>query len=273
MLNIGDFSRITSISIRMLRYYDQNDILKPHVIDEDSGYRYYERDQIFWAGQIRFLRDIGFSTAMIKEILTNYHEPIEVKKYMKLRLLELQAEASTIEDNIQNLQKAMNMLDKEDIIMNYEVQIKTIPAVFAVTRRGMIPTYEKEGLMWSGMCSEIAALQMDLPYTKDQQTRCYFYDEGYKEQDVDIEIAACIEPGSYKDTENLKFKKLVEKKVASITFRGDYAQTGEVTMALAQWFSAHEYEMDGVQFMIYHVGYMLSQNPEEFVTEICWPIK
>lgn len=63
MFKIGDFSRITSISIRMLRYFDQNDILKPGFIDLENCYRYYERNQIFLASQIVLLRDIGFGTA------------------------------------------------------------------------------------------------------------------------------------------------------------------------------------------------------------------
>ena len=42
MLKIGEFSGLSRISIRMLRYYDENGLLCPAYIDETSGYRYYE---------------------------------------------------------------------------------------------------------------------------------------------------------------------------------------------------------------------------------------
>ena len=35
---IGDFSRLTNISIRTLRYYDEIGILKPEYVDQYSGY-------------------------------------------------------------------------------------------------------------------------------------------------------------------------------------------------------------------------------------------
>lgn len=273
MFKIGDFSRLTSISIRMLRFYDQNDILKPVYIDEESGYRYYRREQIFEASQVRFLRDIGFSTARIKAIRENYKNAEEIEKYLEIQLIQLKEEADKIDSRIKMIQLAKRILTKEDMFMNYEVEIKTIPAIYAVTRRGIIPNYESEHLMWMGMTQELQALHRDLPYTEDKQTRCYFYDEGFKEADVDVEIAASIQPGQYQDTENLKFKELPETRVASITFRGDYHQCTDVSLALSAWFGEHDYEINGCQFAIYRVGYMASQNPEDFVTEICWPIK
>lgn len=43
MLKIGDFSKLSRVSIRMLRHYDELGVLRPVKIDPDSGYRYYSR--------------------------------------------------------------------------------------------------------------------------------------------------------------------------------------------------------------------------------------
>jgi len=40
MLRIGEFSKLSRISIRMLRHYDEMGLLKPIHIGPDSGYRY-----------------------------------------------------------------------------------------------------------------------------------------------------------------------------------------------------------------------------------------
>ena len=46
MFKIGEFSKLTQVSIRMLRYYDENDLLKPAQTDPFSGYRLYSVEQI-----------------------------------------------------------------------------------------------------------------------------------------------------------------------------------------------------------------------------------
>ena len=46
MFQIGEFSKITQGSIRMLRYYDQNNLLHPAYVDAESGYRLYTAYQI-----------------------------------------------------------------------------------------------------------------------------------------------------------------------------------------------------------------------------------
>ena len=55
MLKIGDFSKLSRVSIRMLRHYDEIGLLKPVWIDPESGYRYYTPEQLPVAGRINAL--------------------------------------------------------------------------------------------------------------------------------------------------------------------------------------------------------------------------
>ena len=58
ILKIGDFSKLSRVSIRMLRYYDEKELLKPAEIDASTGYRYYREDQLPVIGRIVALRDM-----------------------------------------------------------------------------------------------------------------------------------------------------------------------------------------------------------------------
>jgi len=60
MFKIGEFSRLTQVSIRMLRYYDETGLLKPAKIDKFTNYRLYSTEQISTLNKIIFLRDFGF---------------------------------------------------------------------------------------------------------------------------------------------------------------------------------------------------------------------
>ena len=58
MLKIGDFSKLSRVSIRMLRHYDDIGLLKPAEIDHFTGYRYYREEQLFTIGRINALKDM-----------------------------------------------------------------------------------------------------------------------------------------------------------------------------------------------------------------------
>ena len=67
MLKIGDLSKLSRVSIRMLRHYDEIGLVKPVWIDPESGYRYYAAEQLSIAGRINALKDMGFGLAAIGE--------------------------------------------------------------------------------------------------------------------------------------------------------------------------------------------------------------
>ena len=65
MFRIGEFSRLTQVTIRMLRYYDEMGLLKPSQIDPRTNYRMYSVEQIPTLNKIIYLRDSGFNVAEI----------------------------------------------------------------------------------------------------------------------------------------------------------------------------------------------------------------
>ena len=73
MLKIGEFSKLSRVSIRMLRHYDDIGLLKPAEIDDFTGYRYYREEQLFTVGRITSLKDMGFALADIIKILIGQH--------------------------------------------------------------------------------------------------------------------------------------------------------------------------------------------------------
>ena len=113
---------------------------------------------------------------------------------------------------------------------------------------------------------------MNLQIAEDCLSLSIFHDETYKERDVDVEIQMSVK-GSYKNTENVVFKTVPAVEIVSVTFKGGYEQITEVNQAAANWVSDMGYEFSGPMFCIYHVSPAQTQNPDEFVTEACFPVK
>ena len=69
MLTIGEFSRLTHLSVRTLRRYHEAALLDPAVVDETTGYRYYGVDQIPTAQVIHRLRELDVPLGDVQRIL------------------------------------------------------------------------------------------------------------------------------------------------------------------------------------------------------------
>ena len=69
MLTIGEFSRLTHLSVRTLRRYHEGALLEPAVVDESSGYRYYAIEQIPTAQVINRLRELDVPLGDVQRIL------------------------------------------------------------------------------------------------------------------------------------------------------------------------------------------------------------
>src|SRR5215475_9994666 len=68
-LGIGDFSRMTHLSVKALRHYHDLGLLTPAEIDPASGYRFYEPSQVPAAQVIRRFRDLGMPLEEIRQML------------------------------------------------------------------------------------------------------------------------------------------------------------------------------------------------------------
>lgn len=270
MLKIGDFSKLSRISIRMLRHYDEIELLVPESIDEFTGYRYYSEAQLPRANRIQALKDMGFGLSTIAEILKTYNNPQALMRYLMLKQTEMKELAEKTSRQLLLLDTTINRLGKDENIMEYTVTLKEMPERYVASLRKIIPAYDKEGMLWEQMTKEISSQNVQCA------NPCYslavFHDEGYKENDVDVEIQISMQ-GKYQDTKNVVFKTVPAMLIASATYKGSYDQITDVNQAVANWVRDNNYEFFDAMFTIYHVSPAQTQNPDEFITEVCYPVK
>jgi len=74
MYKIGEFSKITNMTVKTLRYYDEENILTPSYRDKDTNYRYYSEEDFKKAELILMLRNLDFSISEIKDLLNSYED-------------------------------------------------------------------------------------------------------------------------------------------------------------------------------------------------------
>ena len=270
MLKIGEFSKLSRVSIRLLRQYDEDGLLAPAAVDPGSGYRYYSEDQLSTAGRITALRDMGFTRPAIREALRRWENPAALEEYLLFKRAEAQETRQEAERRLRLLDTALARLRKDETMEKYEITVKTIPARTVASVRQIIPSYGQEGDLWSIYCQETAGMQIQ---EGDPRLCAAIYHDGeFREADVDVEIQKTV-TGTYPDTAHVKFKTEPPVEAATAVFRGSYSQIPQVNQAVAAWIAENGYELAGKFFNIYHVGPYEKRNPEEFVTEVCYPVR
>lgn len=269
MLKIGEFSKISRVSIRMLRHYDEIGLLKPLETDDFTGYRYYSEAQLSEIGRIRFLKELGFSLADIIKMTEIYDDHEKMDIFYEKRQIELQKQAELTAHQMMLLDTARKRLRKEQP-MSFSISTKTIPERYAATVHMVLPHYEDEGLVWQILCEETDSLHMvpDDPCLVAAE----YPDDEFKENDVEVFAWKTVK-GTYPDTEHVKFQTLPAVKVASCILKGGYEQMPDVYAAVISWVKENGYVSAGAMFNIYHVSPHETQNPDDYITEVCYPIK
>ena len=269
MLKIGDFSKLSRISVRMLRHYDEIGLLRPAYIDRFTDYRYYDERQLPTVGRITALKDMGFRLADISRILAVYDDRQALDAYLAAQQTQLELLAEDTAQKLRLLESARNRLRK-DKPMNYNVTIKHLPERYAATVHMRLPRYDAEGLVWKCLSEETA--HMNLLPGDPCCCAVEFLDAEYKEHDVEIMASKTVK-GTYPDTEHVKFRTLPAVTYAGCRFRGGSDQINDVVAAISAWIDDNGYDYDGPMFDIYHVNPSETPNPEEYVTEVCFPVR
>lgn len=270
MFRIGEFSKLTQVTVRMLRHYDQTGLLKPAQIDPTTGYRMYSVEQIPVLNKIVYLRDSGFQISEIKEVLhaessSSLTELLD-KKYTAI-LKTIEAEKM----RLKKIELAKNELLGSKSELHYQVTIKSVPSFPVLSVRNIIPDYYSEGDLWKTLSS--FAQKHHIP-TADDKAFSIYHDIEYKEKNVDVELCVPVKElrktsdgFTFRDTDPVPF-------MACTMVYGPFSNIAGAYKSFAGWLQKNEqFQMWGQNRQIVHRGPWNEHNPENFLVEIQIPLK
>ena len=125
MLKIGEFSKLTGVPIRTLRYYDEIDLFKPAEIDLFTDYRYYKEEQIADLKIINKLKSVGFTLDEIKDNWNNFtNEVMERKKK------ELEQKLDDVNQSIREIDKLRSFIHNGRFSSEVKEEIRKVKSLF-----------------------------------------------------------------------------------------------------------------------------------------------
>ncbi|MBC2578817.1 MerR family transcriptional regulator [Clostridium sp. DJ247] len=270
MFKIGDFSRLNKISVKALRYYDELDILKPMKVDEQTGYRYYSASQLPRLNRILALKDLGFSLNQISIMLDNNFTTDTVISMLNIKRNEIEENIKSEEIKLSRLQTLISKIKEEEnvFMLNYDVIIKEVDSLKVASIRDIIPDYSKQHHLWQELMSHLGRHNIKVI----QPCVAIYYDPGYKESDVDIEVCEHI-IGNAPETDRIKVKELeAVKEMACVIHKGSYENLTNAYTVLQKWIEDNNYKIAGANRELYLEGEWSKHSPDEYITEIQIPV-
>ena len=263
MFRIGEFSKLSNISVRSLRHYESLGLLAPAEVDRFTGYRHYSAEQLDTANKIRMLREVGFSLDSIKGLLSA--GSLEAaRQYYELRQAE-------VEEELQALKVKKDMLDLllDDMTENgntdcYSVVEKDIPTKIALRSRKILPSYDHVKDFWAEFFAEIHGAETTPKEPLFLRSLCL--DKKYKEADVEVELQIEVdETPKAQVPDGVIITPAVH--VVTVTFSGGYRKGNAVRRALARWLEVNRRSSLGTMFNMPHLPKLDDPDPGHWINE------
>ena len=263
MYSIGEFSRISGLSIKALRIYHEMEVLVPRKIDESSGYRYYDRNNYERAMIIKSLRDLEFGLTNIKDILQDTKDEADIVDFFEKRKEELVLRVRHQKQILKNLDLVISR-EKEAKIMSenasFEVEEKDLDTILiaGVRFKGKYSDCgDKFGKIGKSMGRFIAGKPFNL-----------YYDSDYKETDADIESCMPVRKG--KDKEGISIRELPGGSCASLIHKGPYETISRSYEKIIAYVNDKGYKTKLPTREVYlkGPGMIFKGKPDNYLTEI-----
>jgi effector-binding domain-containing protein/DNA-binding transcriptional MerR regulator len=216
MFSIGEFSRITGLSIKALRLYHEKGILVPGRVDDATGYRYYNHENAETARIINHLRGMDFSLSDIGEMLAGSSCGDDVVEFFEKQINVINARIER-QNSIANILQMIIKNEKE-----CKMSMQNEP--FEVEEKEL-DTMLVAGVRFKGRYNECGNAFAKIGKTMGMnicgKAMCLYYDGDYKEEDADIEACMPIRKG--KNADGINVRELSGGLCTSLIHKGPYS--------------------------------------------------
>jgi DNA-binding transcriptional MerR regulator len=263
-LSIGDFSRATYLSIKMLRHYHERGLLVPSDVDAGTGYRRYSTDQIPAAQVIRRFRDLDMPLEQIRAVLDAPDLPAR-NELISAHLSQLERDLARTKDAVASLR---------DLLTNpaepTPVSLRRVPAQPAAAITSVVTTGEL--LPWfSGALGELyATLQASGISPAGPAGGAYeagLFTEEKGEATLFVPVRAEV-----REVGRVARRTIPEAELAVIVHAGPHRNVDRSYGALARYVAEHAVPVDGPIREYYLVGPSDTADEGAWRTEIGWPV-
>jgi len=266
-LSIGTFSRVSGLTVKALRHYDEIGLLEPARVDDWTGYRYYALEQARTAEAIRRLRSLEVPLDEIRELLAADDAVVRERLAVhRARLEGLAVETKRILDELDRIIDGREELVPDSTQLAPELEVKEVPArrvAFIPERAHMEEMNKVVPRNINRVAKAIGGRHIGAPFCK-----CPAPDEdGFVDTEVGwpvadgVEVEAPLEVAEYTAATALVMKHV-----------GPYEELGRSYRMMAEQLEERGLKPASAPVEWYESDPAQTPDPKDYVTLIEWPV-
>ncbi|HEY1625980.1 MAG TPA: MerR family transcriptional regulator [Streptosporangiaceae bacterium] len=268
LLTIGDFSRMTHLSVKALRHYHDVGVLEPATIDPFSGYRSYDTSQVPIAQVIRRLRDLNMPLDQIRAVLG--------APDVTGRNQEISSHLERMERQLQQTQAAVAGLRAllAGPAARPAVEVRTIPAVTALAVREMVNTADAAawGLdAYASLTAVLAKTGRPAAGSPGALFPSEFFEAERGELTLFVPVVSGVS-GAPVPAGRVRVMEVPAAEMAVMMHEGAADDIDRTYGALGTAVAERAIGIDGPIREYYLVSSVNTDDEREHRTEVCWPV-
>lgn len=273
---IGEMAELFGLNIRTLRYYDEIGLVRPALVDPDSGYRYYSTAQFEPLNTIRYLRELGVSLEEIRQFLKG-RDVESMRQMMQTQLEEVEARQRNLDLIRRKLQNRLAQIEGIQAGLQEKVSIQRLDERKAyLLRYAVRPDTDLEfpirllarEVGSKGVFLGMIGLSIDMKKLKRGKFDHYDYIFLLQEAGETPELLG----GQESDGPHMA-TSFPAGEYAILQFRGTHTEAAGHYPGMVRYIQEQGYRICGSSLEITLVDYGLTSDPANFVTELQIPVE
>jgi DNA-binding transcriptional MerR regulator len=264
---IGEFSKVSGLSVKALRFYHEKGILIPTHVDETSGYRLYDESKIDRGRVIMHLREMEFSIEDITEIFRECDDEADVLEYLDRQKKMLQERIGRDREVVRSLKQIVEREKLARVLLKrsrFSIEEKTFPQMLVAGIR-MKGKYCDCGTGFSRLGKAVGR------YIRGK-CLCLYYDGEYREEDAEFE--PCFPVRKAVQVDGVSVHELPASRCVTLLHKGRYDTLGRSYARVLRYVSDKRLTISLPTREVYvkGPGMIFRGNPNNYLTEIQLPI-
>lgn len=262
MYKISEFSMITNITTKALRYYEEQGMLIPAKRDVNN-YRLYDEKNFEKAILISKLRRLNFSISEIKDVLNHSEDKIDLNYFLKEKIEMIGKNIAKQKKLIEEINEELISSTKREILMTYEIKELTTEPVNIISIR-YNGRYDETGI-YVGKLFKAAKSNAKGPVFN-------IYHDCDKKDIADIET--CLVVKKKIEAPEVTYKTLKSERALVTTHIGGYETISNAYKAIYDYAQEHNIQIKSPTREIYlkGPGMVFKGNPNKYQTQLIIPI-
>jgi len=268
VFKIGEFSKLSHVTVKTLRYYDKIGLLKPAEVDRFTNYRYYSASQLPRLNRILALKELGLVLDQISLLIDDDLPPDQIRGMLRLKQVEIQDQLKEEQARLARVEQMLRQIEQEEQMPAQEIALKKVPAQSVLSIREIIPSFGHFDQLFGEAFAYLGSQRIN----PTGPPIGIYHDEEFREKDVDVEVAIPVS-GEIPSGERVKSRQLPAiENMACIIHNGSYETIGGSYGQAMSWVEENGYSIAGAPREVYIQGPESGEDSSTYVTEIQIPV-